>query len=173
MSIYHQNTPEIKLTPHHFNSSKEHGGDFSVIEENNEEMVGGKYLGMDFGKAKVGLAMADGETRMAFAYGTLPNDKNLKEKLAEIVSKEGVGSMVVGIPSYVKIGSVETEARKLGEFLEKSLKVGVFYEDEMFTTKMAETNLKEKGAKGIKRFDDQEAARIILQEWLDNNKIGG
>jgi len=29
------------------------------------------------------------------------------------------------------------------------------------------------GKKGIKRFDDQEAARIILQEWLDENVLTG
>jgi len=41
----------------------------------------------------------------------------------------------------------------------------------MFTTKIAETNLAEKGIKKIKKYDDQEAARIILQEWLNNVKM--
>jgi RNase H-fold protein (predicted Holliday junction resolvase) len=44
------------------------------------------------------------------------------------------------------------------------------YQEEMFTTKQAQRNLIEKGVKGIKKFDDQEAARIILQGWLDKKK---
>lgn len=125
-------------------------------------------MGIDFGKSKVGLALADGETKIAFAYGILKNDKDLKENLAEIIKKENVSNVVLGIPSYKNGETIENEARKLGDFLQNSLKIEVFYQDEMFTTKMAQDNLKEKGAKGIKRFDDQEAARIILQEWLDN-----
>ena len=34
------------------------------------------YLGIDYGKSNVGLALADSETKMAFAYKTLKNDKN-------------------------------------------------------------------------------------------------
>jgi len=41
----------------------------------------------------------------------------------------------------------------------------------MFSTKMAHFNLKKQGKKEIKKYDDKEAARIILQEWLDNKKI--
>ncbi len=34
---------------------------------------------------------------------------------------------------------------------------------------MAERNLKEKGMKKIKKYDDREAARIILEGWLEKN----
>jgi RNase H-fold protein (predicted Holliday junction resolvase) len=40
----------------------------------------------------------------------------------------------------------------------------------MFTTREAQRNLIEKGVKGIKKYDDQEAARIILQNWLERQK---
>jgi len=43
----------------------------------------------------------------------------------------------------------------------------VEYQNEMFTTKIAQANLMEKGIKSIKKYDDMEAARIILQSWLD------
>ncbi len=56
---------------------------------------------------------------------------------------------------------------EIGKKMEKELGVPVLYHEEMFTTKMAQDNLKEKGVKGVKKYDDQEAARIILQSWLD------
>jgi RNase H-fold protein (predicted Holliday junction resolvase) len=51
--------------------------------------------------------------------------------------------------------------------LEKELGVPVAYQDEMFTTKMAQENIKARGGRNIAAADDQEAARIILQSWLD------
>lgn len=124
-------------------------------------------MGIDYGKANVGLAMADSETRMAFACDTLKNDKNLLQKIAEIVERENVKIIIVGVPSYINRKGVKYEGEKIGEIFEKELKVKVYYQNEMFTTKMAQANLIEKGVKGIKKHDDEESARIILQEWLN------
>ena len=129
------------------------------------------FLGIDYGKTNVGLAMADNETRMAFAFNTLKNDKNFENNLSKIIEKENVSKVVIGIPEYhkEKKSRVSEEAGKLGEFVESNFGIQVFYLNEMFTTKMAQNNLIEKGMKGVNKFDDQESARIILQEWLDNN----
>lgn len=124
-------------------------------------------LGIDYGASDIGLALADEETKIAFAYKTLKNDKNFLQNLAQIIEKENVKTVVIGIPSYINKESVEYDAERLGKFIEENLKIEVEYENEMFTTKMAQAKLIEKGVKGIKRYDDQEAARIILQEWLD------
>lgn len=132
----------------------------------NEEK---NYLGIDWGMADLGLALADAETRMAFAYDSLPNDDNLMSNLVEITSQENVGKVIIGIPVFANSQEGENKARKLGEKIKKEINVEVYYQNEMFTTKMAESNLKEKGAKNIKTQDDKESARIILQEWLDNN----
>jgi len=159
------------------------------------------YLGIDFGEAKIGLAIADSETKIAFGYGTLKNDKDLFRKLAEIVEKEGIEKVIIGITGvetrFIASGNsgdvingvstgrnsgvqnfakkllryVETHGvrlRKAGDAFNASLRpIKIEFQSEIFSTQMAERNLKEKGAKKIKRFDDQEAARIILQSWLD------
>lgn len=137
------------------------------IDEKNPEIS--RILGIDYGKSNVGLALADSETKMAFAYGKLKNDKNFFQILAKIIEKENVEIVVLGIPSHVNEKSIEHEVEKIGRVLEKMLKIKVFYQNEMFTTKMAQANLIEKGIKGIKKHDDEEAARIILQEWLNGN----
>lgn len=127
------------------------------------------FLGIDWGRSDVGLALADKETKMAFMYKTLKNDKNLIQKLAEIIAEKNVDIVIIGIPSYVNSDKVEYEGETLGKIIENKIKIKVCYQNEMFTTKMAQANLIERGMKGIKRYDDQEAARIILQEWIDNN----
>lgn len=126
-----------------------------------------QILGIDFGRAKIGLAMASQETKMAFAFKILENNKDLIQNLGKIIDENEVKKVVIGIPKYGKGETIENEARKLGERLEKELGIEVFFQEEMFTTKMAQANLIEKGMKGVGKLDDSEAARIILQDWLD------
>lgn len=129
------------------------------------------YLGIDYGATDMGLAIADSETRIASALGVVKNDKNLIQKIAEIAAENGISQIIIGVPSYINRDNIEYGGEKLGGILEKQLKVKVDYQNEMFTTKMAQANLIEKGVKGIKKHDDEEAARIILQDWLDKKKI--
>ncbi len=125
-------------------------------------------LAIDFGKAKVGLAMADSETKIAFGYATLDNNNDLSDKIAEIIEKEGVGRAVIGkLGQWKDVDSAEIE--KLAENLKNKTGAEVEFHEEMFTTKMAQKNLKEAGAKDIKKLDNQEAARIILESWLENH----
>jgi putative holliday junction resolvase len=125
-------------------------------------------LGIDFGKAKIGLAMADTETKIAFVHTTIKNDKSLLTNLEKIIEKEGVEKVVIGFPNYMIETSEEADQKSLGKLLEINAGVQVEYFDEMFTTKMAQDNLKEKGLKNVGQQDDAEAAKIILQEWLDS-----
>lgn len=155
----------------------------------SKRAIASHYLGIDFGKAKIGLAIADSETRIAFGYGTLKNNKDLIKNLKNIVEKEGINIIVMGDSNQissppVKEGTEEWfamrknkplrpsgtspwQGRKFGELLKDKLNIPIELQSEIFSTRQAERNLQEKGARGIKRFDDQEAARIILQSWLD------
>ncbi len=137
------------------------------MKETLKDIDGKNFLGIDWGASDVGVSFADAETRIAFPLSTLRNDRNLIGVLGSIVVEKNIGTIVIGIPSHVNRKSVSYEGEKLGSILEKHFPVAVAYQDEMFTTKMAEANLKERGIRHIARFDDMEAARIILQEWLD------
>lgn len=127
-------------------------------------------LGIDFGISKIGLALADAEMKMAFIYQNIANDKKMMGNLAEIVKKENVKKIILGKPGKLGgsgLAQKSFDIEEIGKRIEKELGVPVAYQEEMFTTKMAEANLKERGAKDIRKYDDQEAARIILQDWLD------
>jgi len=117
---------------------------------------------MDFGQSKIGLAVADSETRIAFSFGTLKNDKKLVDSLKNIIEKKRIERIIVGYAGE--------ETRTFAAMLENKLNITIEFQNELFSTREAERNLIEKGAKKIKRFDDQEAARIILQSWLDKKE---
>lgn len=128
------------------------------------------YLGIDYGKAKIGLALADNETKIAFTYGTLENNKELFQNLVEIIRKEAVGKVIIGVPSYINREETEYPSEDFGYTLQNLVPdVRLEFTNEMFTTKMAQANLIEKKVKSVKKHDDEEAARIILQSWLDTS----
>lgn len=130
----------------------------------------GRILGIDYGKAKVGLAVADAEVGIAFSFGTLRNDKDFSERLLGIIKEEDVSVIVIGIPSYMNREETEYDGEKLGKYLAEHADASIEYHDEMFSTKIARENLKEKGVRNLNAFDDAEAAKIILQSWLDKKK---
>lgn len=125
------------------------------------------FLGIDWGEKKVGIAIADSETRMAFALATLPNDARLLDALGEIVEARLVREVVIGIPSHVNREQVEYGGEKLGKLIASRFHLPVHYENEMFTTKMARAELIARGVRGhLDAQDDREAARIILESFL-------
>jgi putative transcription antitermination factor YqgF len=124
------------------------------------------YLGIDMGKAKVGIALAHEETRVALPYGILPHTGELLENIGELLQKEEIGTVVIGIPTHEK-HTGEYEGEVFGRLLEERFGVQVVYEDEMFTTKMAQESLKQAGGKAVGQRDDAEAAKIILASYID------
>jgi putative holliday junction resolvase len=128
------------------------------------------YLGIDYGESKVGLAIADSETRIAFAYGMLKNDEKMLQNIFDIIKKEKIEIAIIGVPKRMGDRKIVFAGEKLGEALEKE-KITVFYQDEIYSTKIARENLKEKGLRDINRFDDAESARIILDSFLQKKAL--
>ena len=129
------------------------------------------YLGVDYGKSHIGLSIADSETRIAFGYGTLENTNDLCDKIAGIIQKEDVSVVVIGMPELKNRESKENqeEYKKFGEKMKEILpEIKIEYANEMFSTKIAQANLIEKGMRNVKDLDHMEAARIILQSWLEH-----
>jgi putative transcription antitermination factor YqgF len=164
-SIDSENEAQISPVPHHLKSSGSANSDKTL--ESKKEMVLGAYLGVDFGKAKIGLAIADGETKMAFAFDTLKNDKDFMKKLKEIVLAENVKTIVMGMTVHQKDEESANDKIKFAKMIEDATGIVVDFQEEMFTTKMAHANIKMRGGRDIAKTDDQESARIILQSWLD------
>ena len=123
------------------------------------------FLALDWGRAKVGVALAHAETRIAVPYGIWPVDENLWSILEEILHREEIGTVILGDPEHPEADFAE-ELMQVREKL-ATLGVVVVMQNEMFTSKMAQANRLEAAKKAIQAHDDAEAARIMLTDWLE------
>lgn len=126
-----------------------------------------RYLGIDHGGKRIGLAIGDDETHIAVPFETVEAD-GLKETVAAItlfIKEEGIEKIVLGLPislSGKEGGQVEI-VRKFGKILEKESGIKVEYEDERRSSKAVEGLTKGLNMKN----KDAIAAMIILQTYLD------
>jgi putative Holliday junction resolvase len=129
-----------------------------------------QYLAIDYGTARVGLAVGDSEIGIAFTLTTLDNDNQLLENLRQIIAEQEITHIIFGKLGVTGKQTTAFDAEAVGKKMATELGVPVIFQEEMFSTKMAEAALKEKGTRNIKELDNQEAARIILQSFLDKNR---
>ncbi|MDF1497823.1 MAG: Holliday junction resolvase RuvX [Patescibacteria group bacterium] len=135
-----------------------------------------KILGIDYGDRKIGLATSDINEKLASRFLTLENISSRKtiKEIKNIISKEEIKEIIIGLPVGLKIESEQTQkTRDFIGCLEKEMNITIKKINEVFTSRMAEENLLNAGVKReeMKKIIDQEAARIILQDYLDNRKI--
>lgn len=132
-----------------------------------------KILGIDYGDQRIGVAVSDVNASLASRFLTIQND-SLKEsiqKIKEIIAEEFIQKIVIGVPFGLKTISEQTEkTNHFISYLIKGIDIPVIKISEIFTTKMAKENLLNAGIrkKELKELIDQEAAKIILQDYLDN-----
>ena len=120
-----------------------------------------KVLGADYGKKWMGLAISDDELKMAFPYETLENNFKLFSRLNEIIKKEGVYKIVIGLPLNKKMKATNQtmEVENWAEKLIEEVDLPIDFENEIFTSKIADKY----GAKN----QHAAAAAILLQSYLD------
>lgn len=140
-----------------------------------------RYLGIDYGAKRIGLALSDKEGNMAFPYKIIKNDLELVDNIHNICGKEEVSAIVLGESTDLSgkpnkiMGSIEEFKRNL----EGELDLPIYFEKEFMTTVFArgnqgkEINNAKKVASsatrregGGKKIDDS-AAALILQRYLD------
>jgi putative holliday junction resolvase len=131
-----------------------------------------RLLGLDHGKRRIGVAIADSETGMAFARTAIQR-RNLDHDLAlvrELCTTEGVERVVIGLPLNMDgtEGHQAAEARAFGERL-AALGLDVEFEDERLSSWEAAQRLADAGRRAARASGelDSAAARLILQQWLD------
>ena len=131
-----------------------------------------KILSIDHGDKKVGLAISDENKKLASHFLTIENKSlgNLIKEIENIVSENNVSKIILGIPIGFKGSSAQTQnIKKFSAKLSGNINIPIIEMNEIFTSKMAEENLRKAGIKGgdIKKIIAQEAARIILQDYLN------
>lgn len=127
----------------------------------------GKYLGIDYGSARIGLATADSEVRIASPLRAVG-----AHELAEVLRVEGpFDGVVIGLPRSLD-GHETAQTLAVRRFTDDVLGgihgIEPYFQDEAGTSSMAEERLQESGRKYEKGDIDAEAAAIILQDYLDS-----
>jgi putative holliday junction resolvase len=140
-------------------------------------VIRGRYLGIDVGAVRVGVAVCDPGGVLATPLVTVPRDidggSDLRAIAGLVGEHEAVG-VVVGLPRTLagREGPAAEAARAFADALAGVLDVPVELTDERLTTVVATQQLRERGVKGRKQraVVDQAAAVAILQGWLDAHR---
>ncbi|MEX0672604.1 MAG: Holliday junction resolvase RuvX [Candidatus Paceibacterota bacterium] len=125
-----------------------------------------KYLGIDFGTKKVGLALSDESGTFANPLKVIPNNDDLVNEIKRLCAEHEVSVIVLGLSTNFKgeDNPVMKEARQVKEVLERDEAVKVELEPEFLTTAHAARTEENKATL------DASAAALILQSFLDRHK---
>lgn len=140
-----------------------------------------RVVGLDFGLARIGIALSDERKIIASPFQTLKTEKTaeltVQKLLKELSDNERlqnyvVEEIVIGLPLLMsgKTGFLADEVKHFVAVLKSQTSIPVFTWDERLTTVQAERSLRESSLSRKKRTSlvDTVAAVIILQNYLDS-----
>jgi putative Holliday junction resolvase len=130
-------------------------------------------LALDVGTKTIGIARANVDARLPTPHSTLKR-KGVKQdvaRLQHLVSELEVGTIVVGLPYELDgtEGRSARLARQIGDALADATALPVHYQDERYSTVVAEERLRAAGHDARRRREtiDQAAAAVILGDYLN------
>ena len=129
-----------------------------------------KYLGIDYGKKKIGLALSEGLTASPFKTLTVSSLKDAVNQILQVIKKEEVGKIIIGIPE-------SGEALKITKnFIQElknitPLRCDIVEVEETLSSYSAKHDMLDLGfSKKDRQKEDAYSAMIILQDYLDSIK---
>lgn len=138
-----------------------------------------RYLGIDYGDLRIGLAIYDSSVDFIYPYKTLirkrPNvlRKNINE-IVDIIESENINKIVLGLPLNIddSIGYRVEVTELFSKMLKMKLDpdIEIIYQDERYSSIESEEFLKSKNYSKdqIKKNVDQVAAMIILNDYKES-----
>jgi putative holliday junction resolvase len=153
-----------------------------------------RILALDYGRTKIGLALADSDLKLAEPFDTMEriNRNEDMRRLRELVRDKNVKQVVVGLPLRLDgtKGDMAEEAMGFAERVRKQVGVPVEMVDERLTSWEAERILEEELGRRIKpeahagrkravrpgdgKYSvDAVAAMVILREYLTRESGAG
>jgi len=135
-----------------------------------------RYLGLDLGRATIGLALADDVLHTAQPLETVRRSTVAADlaALRRVAEEYEVSRVVLGLPLNMdgSEGPSAQLARRFASKVEAALGVPVQLYDERLSTFEAASRLRARGisARDQRGIIDAEAAAVILQGWLDTDR---
>ena len=134
-----------------------------------------RLMGIDFGDARVGIALSDPLGIMAQGYGTIKNDgtEKLYEEILKIIKEKEVTKIVIGLPKNMDgTEGFRADATKMfAEKLKAYTTAEIDFSDERLTTVSAHGFLSEMNVRGEKRKGvvDTLSAALILENYMQRH----
>jgi putative Holliday junction resolvase len=134
-----------------------------------------RYLAIDYGIRRTGLAICDAAETIASPLAVIKGRKELTKKIADLVKSENVGAVVLGLPLNMD-DSTGPQAKLVLQFagqLKQYIDIPVYFQDERLSSFAAEEKMAAAGIKkGRKKKPlDAVAAAEILHAFLDSKNI--
>jgi putative Holliday junction resolvase len=130
-----------------------------------------RYLAIDYGAKRTGLAVCDAGETIASPYGVLHGQKDLIPRIGRVVASENIEAIVLGLPLNMDDteGPQAKKVRAFAKELQSHLRIPVCFQDERLSSFGAEQKLEEIGLSKGKRRErlDALAAAEILQAFLE------
>ena len=133
----------------------------------------GKYLAVDYGDVRTGLADCDPSGLLASGIGTIAEGgmRNTAERVAREAASRGCKRIIIGLPKNMDgtEGFRAETVRAFGDIIASLTDIPIEYYDERMSTMVAHRFLSETGTFGKRRRGvvDTLSAEIILQNYLD------
>lgn len=140
-----------------------------------------RYLGIDYGKKRVGVAISDETGQFALPLSVLAGGSSLLEELKKIILEKKVGTIILGESKNFKgeDNAILSEIREFKQKFESEVGLPVFLEPEFMTSAEAErmgeqepnqsrrSGLHLRSPKEKNKMLDASAAALILKSYLD------
>lgn len=129
------------------------------------------FLSLDVGERRIGVAVGDDGVRIAVPFETIEVDGSEIKRVAQLVITENIDTVVIGYPRNqsgeptAQTAFVESFAGQLADIAPE-----IVYQDESLTSVLAEQRLKSYGKPYSKGDIDAQAAALILQDYLEQNR---
>lgn len=136
-------------------------------------------MGIDYGDARVGVALSNPEKQIAFGREMILNkSKNaVIYRIKQIIEEDNVELIILGLPLSMEGEDTAqtTKVRKFGNLLSKAVKTPIVYNDERLTTYESDGILTSIGVSGRNKKKEKDiiAASLILQNYLDSKEEKG
>lgn len=138
-----------------------------------------RFIGLDIGETRTGVAVSDPEGRVANPITVLETKRLLADPrpLRELVEEGDARQLVVGLPLTMagEEGPQAVRVRELADRLASALGIPLAFVDERLSTAEAKRMLTAAGRseKEQRGMVDMVAAALLLQTWLDGRSARG
>ena len=121
-----------------------------------------RYLGIDFGSKRIGLAISDENAGFAFPLSVLPNSEKSLGQILQICKEKNIGAIVIGDSENFQMqkNEIMKEVETFTKEIQKKSGLPVSFHPEFLTSREAER------LQGKNNMLDASAAAIILKSFL-------